>query len=149
MALDHNHYMGMAIEESKKSLAEGNVPVGSVIVRDGEIIGVGRNRAITRQNPTSHGETEAIWDACQRFGSGDLSGAVLYTALEPCPMCLWSMVNAGIDTLVMGGRLQDLGGSGYGDYSVENLLAMTGRRMNIITGVRSDECIALRKQYAR
>jgi tRNA(Arg) A34 adenosine deaminase TadA len=139
--------MGIAIEESRKSLDEGNVPVGSVIVKDGKIIGAGRNQANTRQDPTSHGETEAIWDACKKLGSGDLSGAVLYTALEPCPMCLWSMVNAKIDTVVMGGRLKDLDILNYGEYSVENLLAMTGRKMNVVTGVRVAECVALRKMY--
>ncbi len=147
MTLDHDYFMGIAIEESEKSLEEGNVPVGSVIVRDGEIIGVGRNFANTRQDPTSHGETEAIWDACRKLGSADLSGSVLYTALEPCPMCLWAMVNAKIDTVVMGGRFRDLESANYGDYAVENLLAMTGRKMNIITGIRVQECVALRKRY--
>ena len=78
MALDHDYFMGIAIEESEKSMAEGNIPVGSVIVREGEIIGTGRNNANTRQDPTSHGETEAIWDACKKLGSADLSGSVLY-----------------------------------------------------------------------
>ena len=147
MALDHDYFMGIAIEESEKSMAEGNIPVGSVIVREGEIIGQGRNNANTRQDPTSHGETEAIWDACKRLGSADLSGSTLYTALEPCPMCLWSMVNAKIETLVMGGRLKDLNAANYGDYTVENLLAMAGRKMNIITGIREAECVAIRNRY--
>ncbi len=147
MTLDHDYFMDIAIEESEKSMAEGNIPVGSVIVREGEIIGRGRNNANTRQDPTSHGETEAIWDACKKLGSADLSGSVLYTALEPCPMCLWSMVNARIDTLVMGGRLKDLKTANYGGYTVENLLATTGRKMNIITGIRVEECIAIRNRY--
>ncbi len=147
MAGDHDHFMRIAMEESEKSLAEGNVPVGSVIVRDGEIIGRGRNLANVRQDPTSHGETEAIWDACRKSGSADLSGSVLYTALEPCPMCLWSMVNAKIGTLVMGGRLKDVKSANYGDYTVENLLAMTGRKMNIVTGIMEEECIAIRNRY--
>lgn len=81
-ALDQSHYMGIAIEESRNSLAEGDIPVGSVIVRGGEIFGIGSNRANTRRNPTSRGETEAIWNTCPSSGAG--------TYPERCFMRRWN-----------------------------------------------------------
>ena len=144
---DHDHFMGLAIEESRLALEAGNAPVGSVIVRDGEVIGRGRNRVNSDANPTIHGETDAIRDACENLGTPDLSGSTLYTAMEPCPMCCWAIVEAGIERLVLGARHADMKRTDYGDYSVEKLLTMANRKLHIVTGVRSAECEALRRSW--
>ena len=79
---------------------EGALPYGAVVVRDGEIIGEGLNRALALHDPTSHGEVEAIRDACRKLGTTDLSGAIMYTSAEPCSMCVATMLLAGIQQLV-------------------------------------------------
>ena len=145
MTLDHNHFMGLALELSRQALALGNVPVGSVIVRDGEVIGSGFNQARSGNDPTSHGETEAIRDACRRLGTTDLSGSTCYTAMEPCPMCCWALLEAGVVRLVLGARHADMRRTDYGRYSVETFLELAGREMVVVTGVRTAECEALRR----
>ncbi|RPI45322.1 MAG: nucleoside deaminase [Bacteroidetes bacterium] len=79
----------MAIEEARKAIrgAEGG-PFGAVIVRDGEVIGSGHNTVLASHDPTAHAEINAIRDACTRLGEHHLTGAVLYSNFEPCPMCL-------------------------------------------------------------
>ena len=148
MAEDHHHFMGLTLEESRLALEAGNSPVGSIIVRDGEIIGRGQNRVISHFDPTCHGETDAIRNACSALGTPDLSGATLYTSMEPCPMCCWAIVLANIETLVLGARHAEMGRTDYGDYSVEKLLEMGNQSVNLVTGVRVAECEALRRSWS-
>jgi len=150
MTSDHTKFMDLALEEGRKGGADGNVPVGSVIVRDGEVIGVGRNRANSDMDATAHAEVDAIRDACRNIGSADLSGAVCYTSMEPCPMCCWAIHASGCGGVVLGGRHADftaLGGADYGNYSVEWLMEKTGRTLDIETGVRLEECNAVRRDW--
>ena len=85
--MDHKDYMRRALELAAQAAAEGDVPVGCVIVRDGQIIGEGRNRREENGDATAHAELEAIRDACRRVGSWRLHRCTLYVTLEPCPMC--------------------------------------------------------------
>jgi guanine deaminase len=95
-----NDFMDRAIAIAKASLNEpGTLPYGAVVVRDGEILGEGLNRAISLSDPTSHGEIEAIRDACRKLGTTDLSGAAMYTTGEPCSMCAATMLLCGIERL--------------------------------------------------
>jgi tRNA(Arg) A34 adenosine deaminase TadA len=137
---DHGAMMGLCLEQARMGEAEGNIPVGSVIARDGKVIGVGRNRVRTDGIPLKHAEIVAIEVACQATGSIDLSGATLYTSLEPCPMCCWAVRVAGIRRIVLGGRHASAGSTHVGDYSVEKLMALTRQDMELVTGVRQDEC---------
>ena len=148
MTEDHHHFMGLTLEESRLALEAGNSPVGSIIVRDGEVIGRGQNRVNSHADPTCHGETDAIRNACRALGSPDLSGSTLYTAMEPCPMCCWSIVLANIETLVLGARHAEMRRTDHGDYSVEKLLAMGNKTVNLVTGVRVAECEALRRSWS-
>jgi len=92
--------MQRAIEISKSALDQpGTQPFGAVVVRDGEIIGEGLNRSALDNDPTSHGETEAIRDACRNLGTVDLRGCELYTSCEPCALCVAAMEIAGIARL--------------------------------------------------
>jgi guanine deaminase len=150
MSADHDKYMDIALEEGRKGAAEGNPPVGSVIVRDGEIIGVGRNRVNSDTDPTAHAEVDAIRDACRNIGSTDLSGAVCYTSMEPCPMCCWAIEAAGCSGVVLGSRHTDFRGASardYGQYSVETLMKLTGRSLDIVTDVKIDECNTVRRDW--
>ncbi len=102
--MDHEHYMAMALELAREAAADGDVPVGCVIVRDGEVIGRGRNRREERGDATAHAELEAIRDACARIGSWRLHGCTMYVTLEPCPMCAGGIVNSRIDCVRYGAR---------------------------------------------
>lgn len=150
MTDDHNKFMDLALEEGRKGGADGNVPVGSVIVRNGEVIGVGRNRVNSDTDPTAHAEVDAIRDACRNIDSTDLSGAVCYTSMEPCPMCCWAIHASGCDSVVLGSRHAEFtasGGANYGNYSVEWLMEKTDRSLDIENGVRLEECNALRRDW--
>ncbi len=93
-------FMRRAIEIARESLNEtGALPYGAVVVKDGEIIGEGLNRSHGKSDPTSHGEVEAIRDACSRLGTPTLYGCDLYTSCEPCSMCVATMHLAGIERL--------------------------------------------------
>jgi tRNA(Arg) A34 adenosine deaminase TadA len=144
---DHTRFMRLAIEEGRKGESEGNRPIGSVIVSGGRVVGVGRNTVESECDPTNHAETVAIREACGKLGVTSLDGATLYTTMEPCPMCQWAIVIAGISELVLGARHADFAPHDYGDYSVERLLAMTGRRMSVVTGILQEECITIRRQW--
>ena len=147
MPEDHHHFMGICLAESRKALDEGNVPVGSVIVRGGEVVGVGRNTVNSTLDPTAHAEIVAIRDACRNLGTTDLSGCTCYTAMEPCPMCGWAIRAANIRQLVLGARHAGLKRIEYGNYSVEALLAMTKQSLDIVTGIRVAECEAVRLSW--
>lgn len=150
MICDHTKFMDLALEEGLKGGTDGNVPVGSVIVRNGEVIGVGRNRANSDLDATAHAEVDAIRDACRNIGSTDLSGTVCYTSMEPCPMCCWAIHSSGCDGLVLGARHADStasGGADYGNYSVEWLIEKTGHTLDIENGVQLEECNAVRRDW--
>ncbi len=86
--MTHEDYLRIAVEESARSVEEGSSPFGAVIVKDGEILAIAHNLVVPCQDPTAHAEVTAIRAACSKIKSHDLSGAILYTSCEPCPMCL-------------------------------------------------------------
>src|SRR5947207_2217284 len=152
MDTGHEQFMRFAIEEAERGAAEGNMAVGSVIVKDGEVVARGHNEANSAFDLTTHAETAAIRtlsigrrvvNASMRAGSGPLAGSTLYTTCEPCPMCAWAICIAGISTVVIGARFADMG-LGYGDYAIEKLLAMTGQPLVVVSRVLRAECEGLR-----
>ena len=147
MKPDHNHYMERAMVLAQQSIDDGNRPAGCVIVRDGRVLGEGRNLVYTTFDPSAHGEMVAIRKVALDLKTVDLSGCTLYTSMEPCPMCCWAIIDAKISTLVLGGRHAGLGRKDIGTYSVEALVAMTGRPLEIITGVKAKECEDLRRTW--
>ena len=102
--MDHQQYMRRALELARQAQEQGDVPVGCVIVRDGQIIGEGRNRREENGDATAHAELEAIRDACRRTGSWRLHGCTMYVTLEPCPMCAGGIVNARVEEVRYGAR---------------------------------------------
>ena len=147
MSTEHDRFMERAMALAMQAMNKGNRPAGSVIARDGRAIGEGRNLVVTACDPTAHGEIVAIRNTTVSLKSVDLSGCTLYTSMEPCPMCCWAIIDAKISRLVLGCRHAALGRKDIGTYSVERLVAMTGRPLEIITGVKDRECEALRKSW--
>jgi tRNA(adenine34) deaminase len=146
MTLDHETFMRVALEEAKKAKAEGNSAVGSVIVRDGEIIGRGRNLVYTDNDITAHAETVALRLTGDELKLIDFHGCTMYTTFEPCPMCCGAILLSGVSTLVMGGR-NDPASTTWTNYRVEDLIEQFGRsaEIEIINGVLVDECMAVRE----
>lgn len=107
--MNHEYYMAQALKLAREAAEEGDVPVGCVIVRDGEVIGQGRNRREERGDATAHAELEAIRDACRRIGSWRLHGCTMYVTLEPCPMCAGGIINSRIEEVHYGVRDEKAG----------------------------------------
>ncbi len=104
----HEKFMARAIEIARESIdTPGTLPYGAVVVKDGEIIGEGLNRADGTFDPTSHGEVDAIRDACRRLSVTNLGGADMYTSGEPCSMCVALMYQSGITRLFYAGAASD------------------------------------------
>ena len=145
MSLDHEHFMRLAIEEGIKGRAEGNFAVGTVIVRGDTVVAVGRNLVTSTNDPTAHAETVALREAGAALQSPNLSGCILYTSFQPCPMCCGAIMVSGIATLVMGGRPSPETNQ-YGPYTPERLLEDTGwgDRVEVITGILVEECERIR-----
>ncbi len=145
MSQDHESYMRVALEEAAKSAAEGNSAVGSIIVRGDAIIGRGGNLVTSTSDPTAHAETVALRVAGELQREVDFSGCTLYTTFEPCPMCCGAIMVSGISALVMGARPDPVARQ-WGDYSVESLivLANCGDRLQVVTGVLTEECANIR-----
>ena len=95
-------YMRQALALAEEAARAGEVPVGCVIVRDGELVGQGRNRREADGDATAHAEVEAIRDACARLGGWRLHGCTLYVTLEPCPMCAGAIINARVEEVRYG-----------------------------------------------
>ena len=133
-------FMGVCLDLAHKSLAEGNRPIGSVVVRAGEVVGEGRNMSNTSSDPTAHAEVLAIREAAQRLGTSDLSGCTLYSGIEPCPMCLGTILEAKISRLVLGGRHAAIGRTHRGRYKIETMLELTNGKLEFVTDVRAGEC---------
>ncbi|MGQ9367894.1 nucleoside deaminase [Azospirillum sp. ST 5-10] len=103
-------FMHRAIALSREALSvPGTEPFGAVVVKDGAIVGEGLNHSAAHRDPTSHGEVEAIRDACRRLDTVDLAGCELYTSCEPCAMCVATMAIAGISKLYYAAAMDDAG----------------------------------------
>ena len=138
--MDDLTFMDAALELAKEAFNDGEVPVGCVIVRDGQIVGRGRNRRETHRNALAHAEIEAINDACRNLGGWRLWDCTLYVTLEPCPMCAGAIINARLRRVVYGASDQKCGATG----SVCDLFSMDfNHRPEVEKGVREEEAGAL------
>lgn len=136
--------MERALELAKEAAAEGEVPVGAVVVRNGEIVGEGRNRREKAKNALSHAELEAIDNACKRLGGWRLWECELYVTLEPCPMCAGAIVNARIPQIYFGAYDSKNGCVG----SVANILELPlAFHPKYEGGVMEKECGAILTEF--
>ncbi len=139
-------FMQQALELARTAAAEGEVPVGCVIVQDGAVIGRGRNRRETGRSALAHAEIEAIAEACRRLGGWRLWQATLYVTLEPCPMCAGAIINARIPRVVIGAMDPKAGSCG----SVVNLFDLPyNHRPEITRGVLEDACASELRTFFR
>ena len=144
---DDERYMREAVKEAARAAEEGEVPVGAVIVKDGQIIARAHNAIETAQRSSAHAEMLAIEAAEEALGAKWLTGATMYVTLEPCSMCAGAMVLARISRLVIGTDDPKTGACG----SLYNI-ASDGRlnhRIEISRGVLRDECATLLKDFFR
>ena len=133
-------YMDMALALAREAAAEGEIPVGCVIVSDGQVVGTGRNRRETEKTALGHAEIEAIENACKTLGGWRLWKATLYVTLEPCPMCAGAIINARIPRVVFGAADDKCGACG----SVCDLFAMDfNHRPQVTRGIGEEEAKAL------
>ena len=136
--------MKLAIYEAQKAAEKGEVPVGAVIVKNGEVIAACHNRREEKQNALSHAEIEAINTACQKLGSWRLDDCELYVTLEPCPMCTGAIINARIKTVIFGAYDSKMGCMD----SVINLCDYTfNHRPEIYGGIMEDDCLAVLQKF--
>ncbi len=110
--MNDNIFMEQALSLAREAMAEGEVPVGCVIVRDGIVVGTGRNRRETGKSALAHGEIEAIHNACKHLGGWRLWDCTMYVTLEPCPMCAGAIINARIPRVVCGAKDPKCGACG-------------------------------------
>ena len=112
MAEADDPFMVRALELARQAAVADEVPVGAVVVLDGEIVGEGHNRCVARTNPTRHAELEALDEAFLRVGAGRLPGAVVYATLEPCFMCCGALLHARVSRIVFAARDPKFGACG-------------------------------------
>ena len=129
--------MGAALDEARKAAALGEVPVGAVVAKDGEIVAAAHNTRETEKNALHHAELLAIDAACKKLGGWRLHRCELYVTLEPCPMCAGAIINARIRRLVFGAR--DPKSGCFGSVSDFNALAFN-HKPQVVCGVRGEEC---------
>lgn len=130
--------MREALAEAEASARAGEVPVGAVVVLNGEIVGRGRNQPIASSDPTAHAEIVAMRDAAHRLGNYRLTDAALYVTVEPCLMCVGAMVHARIGTLVFGTTEPKAGAVESTQRAHEH--PALNHRLVVISGVLAAEC---------
>ena len=140
----HERFMEMALLLANEAADEGEVPVGCVIVRDGEVIGRGRNRREVEKNALAHAEIEAIDEACKTLGGWRLPGCTMYVTLEPCPMCAGAIVNARIEEAVI--ALSDPKSGALGSVINFNNYPLS-HRVRLTYGVKADEARAYMQAF--
>lgn len=139
--MNDEEYMSIALELAREAARLDEVPVGAIVVKDGEVVGRGFNQPISRRDPTAHAEVMALRDAANRLGNYRLPGCTLYVTLEPCAMCIGAIFHARIARVVFGARDPKTGAAG----SVIDLFAegRLNHHAEVVGGVRAEECGAL------
>ncbi len=145
LPVDDEHFLRLALDQAREAESRGEVPVGAVVVRRGEVLGEGFNCPISTNDPTAHAEILAMRSAAKRIGNYRLEGATLYSTLEPCVMCAGAMVTARIERLVFGTRDLRFGG-------VRSVFALAdsellNHRIEITEGVLGAECAGLLREF--
>jgi tRNA(adenine34) deaminase len=142
--LADDDWMAIALEEARAAAAVGDVPVGAIIVRDGDIIGRGRNRRELDRDPTAHAEIVALRAAAAELGRWRVDATLVVTQ-EPCPMCAGALVNARVVRLVYG-CTNPKAGAVATLYQIATDVRLN-HRVDVVGGVRADECAAVLKEF--
>lgn len=137
--------MFQALALAQRGAEAGEVPVGAVLVRDGECLGAAYNRPISEQDPSAHAEMLALREACRTLGNYRLPGTRLYSTLEPCPMCAGALIHARVECLVYGARDEKWGACG----SILDIPACEAlnHRLQVRGGVLAGEAAQLLQEF--
>jgi tRNA(adenine34) deaminase len=137
--------MKLALEQAQKAYDRDEVPVGAVIIKDGQVIASGCNQVIKASDPSAHAEMIAIRDAARNFGSEFLVGCDLYVTLEPCPMCAFAIALARIDRVYFGAYDPKMGGVESGPRIFNS--SSCHHKPEVYGGLKEEECGALLKKF--
>ncbi len=139
--------MGLALDEAQKAYDIGEVPIGAVLIMDGQVVASGHNMRECWHDATAHAEMIAIREACQKLGRWRLTGLTLYVTIEPCPMCAGALVMSRVDRLVYGSADVKAG-------AIESIFNIAqnealNHSMMVTAGIRADECAQIMKDFFR
>jgi tRNA(adenine34) deaminase len=139
------HYMRLALDEARTALHSGEVPVGAVLVRDGQILARGHNGPITQRDPTAHAEVVVVRAAAREIDNYRLAGTVLYVTVEPCVMCMGALIHARVARLVYGAADPRVGAAG----TVFDLArdSRFNHRLEVTGGVLEAECRSIIQEF--
>jgi len=138
--------MRLALREARRAGAEGEVPVGAVLVAAGRVVGRGRNRPVRSQDPTAHAEVVALRRAARRLGNYRLTGSTMYVTVEPCLMCVGALVHARVSSVVYG--VADPKGGAVRSILDVGTLGLN-HHFRAVEGVLAEECRALLQAFFR
>lgn len=145
-----NKFMQKAIDEAMAGIQKHHGgPFGSVIVRNGEIIGKGHNRVLKNNDPTCHGEVDAIRKACYNLDTFDLTGCELYTTGEPCHMCLCACMWSNISRIYYGCTIADNERIGFRDNKFNNIFEGRDKLKDYLVQIDRDACLELFDEYLK
>ena len=144
---DDEWWMEQALEQARLAAQAGEVPVGALVIKDGEIIGLGHNRNLLDHDPAAHAEIIALRQAAARLGNHRLTGCEMFVTIEPCAMCAGALVHARLARLVYGASDPKAGAAG----SVLQVLNHPGlnHKMEIRSGVLADKCSEILQKFFR
>lgn len=146
----HKTNMAFAIEEARKGIQNGEGgPFGTVIIKDGVIVGAGHNKVLANNDPTAHGEISAIRNAGKLLGTYDLSGCILYTTGEPCHMCLCACMWANIEKIYYGCSIEDNGRIGFRDDKFDKIFGGREKLTSYLIQTCHEDCLQLFEEYSQ
>lgn len=145
-----SEFMRIAIQEAREGISNGDGgPFGTAIVRDGVLIASGHNHVLAYNDPTCHGEVDAIRKACKRLGTFDLTGCELYTTGEPCHMCLCACMWANISKIYYGCTIADNEIIGFRDNKFDQIFGGRDKLGDYMTEVDREACLRLFQDYSK
>lgn len=142
-------FMSLAIEKARESIGEGGSPFGACVVRDGQVVSCEHNLVLQTGDITAHAEVVAIRAACRATRTWDLSGCVIYSTCEPCPMCFSAIHWARIGSIVFGATVADAQSAGFNELPITNsqLKELGDSDIRLYDGVLREECAELFAQW--
>lgn len=140
-------WMERALAQARLAAAADEVPVGAIVVKDGEIVGMGHNRTLLDRDPTAHAEIVALRQAAARLGNHRLGDCVMFATIEPCAMCAGAMIHARLARLVYGASDPKAGAAG----SVLEVInhPRLNHQMEVTSGVLADQCSEILQEFFR
>lgn len=140
-------WMELALDQARAALHQGEVPVGALVLKDGEILGAGHNRNLLDHDPTAHAELVALRQAAARIGNHRLIGCTMFATIEPCSMCAGALIHARISRLVYGAADPKAGAAG----SVLQVLNHPGlnHKIEVVSGVLAGQCSEILQDFFR